>query len=251
MQPFRWTSIASFAALMAALSSLAATSAAWLAPWCSGFGDYRSIVVTAFAFACLYGYALGAHRLFLHLFPLAEGLMTTGTAREFRYQVYSLFYLILFNALIRSRSIPIPLMRLIYQLLGARLGANTYSAGILFDPSMVVIGANSLVGESAMLVPHVIEGPHLAHYRIVIGSNVTIGACTVILAGVSIGDHAMVAANSVVTKGCCIPPGEVWGGTPACRLRRSRSSLPVTDTAPAIASEPIVTVLRSAHREEG
>lgn len=218
MQPFRPTSIASFAALLATLLTLAATSAAWVAPYCAWFGAYRSIAVTAFGVACLYGYAMCVHRLFLHAFPLAEGPVPIGTAREFRYQVYSLFYLILFNTLIRSRSIPIPLMRLVYQLLGARLGANTHTAGILFDPSLVVIGANTLVGESALLVPHVIEGPHLAHYRIVIGSNVTIGACTVVLAGASIGNHAIVAANSVVTKGSCIPHGETWGGTPARRL---------------------------------
>ena len=79
----------------------------------------------------------------------------------------------------------------------------------------VTIGANTLVGESALLVPHVIEGSEIAHYRIAIGNNVTIGAQSVVLAGVTIGDDAIIAANSVVTKRTRIRAGETWGGTPA------------------------------------
>jgi len=41
----------------------------------------------------------------------------------------------------------------------------------------------------------------------------------VIMAGVQIGDHAIVSAGAVVTKDTHIAPGEVWGGVPARRLR--------------------------------
>ncbi|MDB5905929.1 MAG: glycan acetyltransferase, partial [Massilia sp.] len=132
---------------------------------------------------------------------------------------YVLFYLILFNSLIRGGIIPIPIMRMIYLALGARLGKNTYSSGIIYDPLFVSIGANSVVGESALLVPHIIEGNRLGHYRIVIGNNVTIGAHSVILSGVTIGDNAIVAANSLVSKGTQINSDEVWGGSPARHLR--------------------------------
>jgi len=109
-------------------------------------------------------------------------------------------------------------MRLVYLALGARLGKNTYSAGVIFDPRFVNIGANTLIGESALLVPHVIDGADVAHYRIVIGNNVIVGARSVVMAGARIGDDVVIAVNSVVTKGCCIPDGEVWGGTPARRI---------------------------------
>ena len=66
---------------------------------------------------------------------------------------------------------PVPLVRLIYLALGARLGKNTYSSGIILDPPLVEIGANSVVGQYALLVPHVIESKRLAHYRIRIGNN--------------------------------------------------------------------------------
>ena len=43
-----------------------------------------------------------------------------------------------------------------------------------------------------------------------IGSNVFIGAKTVVLPGVSIGDNVIIATNSSVTKS--ISSNEVWGG---------------------------------------
>jgi len=46
-----------------------------------------------------------------------------------------------------------------------------------------------------------------------IGNNVFIGAHSVVLPGVSIGDWVIIAANSCVSKS--IPSGEVWGGSPA------------------------------------
>lgn len=50
-----------------------------------------------------------------------------------------------------------------------------------------------------------------------IGNDVWIGAHCVILSGVTIGDGAVIAANSVVTKD--IPPFAIVGGTPAKVLK--------------------------------
>ena len=49
--------------------------------------------------------------------------------------------------------------------------------------------------------------------KIIIGSNCFIGARSIILPNVTIGDKSIIAAGSVVTK--CVPSGEVWGGNPA------------------------------------
>jgi acetyltransferase-like isoleucine patch superfamily enzyme len=109
-------------------------------------------------------------------------------------------------------------MRLVYLGLGAKLGDNTYSSGIILDAQFVEIGRNSIVGQYALLVPHVIEGKKLAHYPIVMGNNVTIGAGATVLSGVTIGDGAIVSTGAVVTKGSNIGPGEIWGGVPAKRI---------------------------------
>jgi acetyltransferase-like isoleucine patch superfamily enzyme len=50
-----------------------------------------------------------------------------------------------------------------------------------------------------------------------IGRDVIVGVNSVILKGVEIGDGAVVAAGSVVTKS--IPVNEIWGGNPARKIR--------------------------------
>lgn len=54
---------------------------------------------------------------------------------------------------------------------------------------------------------------HRAHPDTVIGNDVWIGAKAVILSGITIGDGAVIAAGSVVTKD--VPPYAVVGGIPA------------------------------------
>jgi len=49
------------------------------------------------------------------------------------------------------------------------------------------------------------------------GNNVWIGANTVILRGVSIGDGAVIAAGAVVNHD--VPSYEIWGGVPARKIR--------------------------------
>lgn len=49
-----------------------------------------------------------------------------------------------------------------------------------------------------------------------IGKNVWIGANTVVLRGVAIGDSAVIGAGSVVTKP--VPAFEVWAGVPAKKI---------------------------------
>lgn len=172
-------------------------------------------------------YAMLVHRLALAALPLRPGVIAVGSRHEAIYQVYVLFYLILFNTVLRGGWLPIPLLRLVYLALGAQMGANTYSCGIICDPTFVRIGANCIMGEGSLLVPHQIEGRQLAHFPIVIGDGVTVGAHVVLLPGVTIGNGAMVAANSVVTKGVHIGAGETWGGNPARLLaRRAHSATP-------------------------
>lgn len=97
----------------------------------------------------------------------------------------------------------------------------------------MTIGANSLLGEATLLVPHVIEGTTLAHHPIAIGNNVTVGARALLLPGVTVGDGAIIAANAVVLKGARIGAGEIWGGIPARRLRRARAGGVLAADAPA------------------
>ncbi len=182
-------------------------------------GDFRGVTIVILAVVFIYLYALLVYRLFLRFMPLAEGELAEGSREEFAAQVNILFYLILFNSLIRTHFLPVPLMRLVYQALGARMGENTYSAGTILDPPLTELGANCVIGHDAVLFSHAIEGRRFALSRIRVGDDVTIGATAVIMSGVSVGDGAIVSAGSVVLKDTRIGPNEVWGGVPARRLK--------------------------------
>jgi hypothetical protein len=216
MRRIRVAPILVFAALMVGLAWLVGATLSLAA----GMGGPApgALAQWCLAVPLLYLQAMLMFRLLLWAAPLRAGEIAAGSRQEFVYQVYILFHLMLFNALTRSSAVPVPVMRLVYLALGARLGVNTHTSGVICDPTFVRIGADSMVGEGA-LVPHVIEGARLGHYPIAIGSHVTIGAHAVVLAGVVIGDHALVAANSVVVKDTNIGDGETWGGNPARRLR--------------------------------
>ena len=195
-------------------------------------GDFRGIVLVVGATILIYLYAFLIYRLFLSFVPLGEGVIEEGSRRELAAQVNILFYLILFNSLIRTHFIPIPLLRMIYLALGAKLGSNTYSAGTILDPPLTYIGANSIIGHDAVLFSHAIEGKRFSLNPIRIGDNVTIGAKAIVMSDVVIGDDAIVSAGAVVTKGSRIGEGEVWGGVPARPLRRQ-----TTDEAGNVAKQ--------------
>lgn len=52
----------------------------------------------------------------------------------------------------------------------------------------------------------------------VIGNDVWIGAESLIMPGIHIGDGAVIASRSVVVKN--VGPYEIWGGNPACLIKK-------------------------------
>lgn len=187
-------------------------------------GDFRGVALVVAAILFVYLYAIAVYRLFLFLMPLKEGDIPEDSRDEFVVQVNFLFYLMLFNSLIRTHFLPAPLLRLVYLALGARLGHNTYSAGTILDPPLTFMGDNCIIGHDAVLFSHAVEGGRLSLASIRVGNNVTIGATAVVMPGVNIGDDAIISAGAVVTKGSRIGAGEIWGGVPAKLLRRRETA---------------------------
>lgn len=86
------------------------------------------------------------------------------------------------------------------------------------DQGGIVIGDGSLIGHNVVLatINHDLDPKNNRknHYApITIGNHVWIGANVTVLAGVTIGDWAVVGAGAVVTRD--VPPGNVVGGVPA------------------------------------
>jgi len=101
------------------------------------------------------------------------------------------------------------------------------------NPFTVIYGFNEvIIGNEVMIAPHcmIVSGSH--NYKqtdismrfakeftlgsIIIEDGVWIGANSTILDGVKIGNNAVVAANSVVTKD--VLPYEIVGGAPAKKI---------------------------------
>lgn len=98
---------------------------------------------------------------------------------------------------------------------------------VLSAHSRITIGDYALIGEYVSIRDsgHVFDDPvrpireqGFSAVPIEIGNDVWIGRGAAILKGVRIGDGAVIAANSVVTKD--VPAMEVWAGVPARLLRR-------------------------------
>jgi acetyltransferase-like isoleucine patch superfamily enzyme len=210
--------IAAFA-VMLGIVLICGFAGGWLLVGSLKLGDFRGVAVVAAIVVCTYASAFLVYRIFLRFFPLHEGEIVEGSRTEFAVQVNTLFYLLLFYSLIRTHFLPIPLLRLVYLALGAKLGRNTYSGGLLMDPPLTFAGDNCIIGHDAVLIAHVIEGSRFALAPVRLGNDVTIGATAVVMAGVTVGDGAIISAGAVVPKGTRIGPGEVWGGVPARCLR--------------------------------
>lgn len=79
-------------------------------------------------------------------------------------------------------------------------------------PEKITIGTNSVIGYNTTILAHEYL---IKEYRIgdvIIGDEVLIGANSTILPGITIGDHAIVSAGTLVHKD--VPPGSFVGGNP-------------------------------------
>jgi acetyltransferase-like isoleucine patch superfamily enzyme len=89
----------------------------------------------------------------------------------------------------------------------------------IFFPELIEIRDNTIIGYNATLLAHEFMNRELRTGRIIIGKNVVIGANSTVLAGVEIGDGAVVGAMSLVTKD--VPRNVVVGGIPAKVIRKN------------------------------
>ncbi|WP_138495341.1 acyltransferase [Paenibacillus pinistramenti] len=119
----------------------------------------------------------------------------------------------------------LPVKNWIYRhVLGMKIGRHT-AFGLMvmvdvFFPEKITVGDNSIIGYNTTLLAHeyLIKEYRLGEVRI--GKEVMIGANSTILAGVTIGDGAVVAAGSVVHTD--VAPGAFVGGNPLRVIREGQ-----------------------------
>lgn len=133
--------------------------------------------------------------------------------------------------------------KLIFRLAGVKIGNKSYiHIGCrIYEPRNITIGTGTIVGNYATLdgrdrleigdhvdiasqvmiynAQHDVDSEDfkLTSKPVRIGNHVFIGPRAIILPGVTIGDGAVIAAGSVVTKD--VPPKTLVGGVPAQKIR--------------------------------
>jgi len=121
----------------------------------------------------------------------------------------------------------LPSLRLkncLYRLVGMKVGRDA-SIGLMamfdiFFPELISIGDNTIIGYNATVLAHEFLIREWVTGRVEIGRDVMIGANTTVLAGVSIGDGAVVSACSLVNRD--VPAGVMVGGVPARLLAEKK-----------------------------
>ena len=96
------------------------------------------------------------------------------------------------------------------------------SACCFQDQGGIYIGDNCLIGHQVVFASlnHLLDPARRASMQpapIRLGKNVWVGSHATILAGVTVGDNAVIAAGAVVSKD--VPPNTVVGGVPARILK--------------------------------
>ncbi len=107
------------------------------------------------------------------------------------------------------------------RLYGLKVGKNVYitTRTYIETAGLVEIGDNSFIGYNSVVTGHANEGTSIVVSPTKIGKNCMVGTYSIVACGVEFGDNSILGAKSGVKKGEKIPPGEVWIGLPAQKLR--------------------------------
>jgi hypothetical protein len=112
-----------------------------------------------------------------------------------------------------------PFPDLIYCLFGFKRRKGVSVLAIMYDPDLIEIGENSMIGTHTIISGHHIRRGKLYRKRIKIGKNVTIGGLSILAGGVTIGDNTMVAYGSSIPPNWTLDSNCLYGGVPVKKLK--------------------------------
>jgi carbonic anhydrase/acetyltransferase-like protein (isoleucine patch superfamily) len=112
-----------------------------------------------------------------------------------------------------------PTPDLLYRLFGFKLRKGVSILTRLWDPDLLDVGENTLVGTDAVISGHFIKDGILYRKRVKIGKNVTIGARCTLGVGVVVGDNTIIAYGSTVPPNAVLDPNCFYSGVPVKKIK--------------------------------
>ena len=131
----------------------------------------------------------------------------------FKYNLYFLLYYPVYRIL--NFIVYPPLKSFYLRLIGAKIGKRVFLSlnEIIFDPCLIEIGDETMVGTRAMVLAHIGE-EKLMLKKTKIGKNCIIGTEALIMPGVVIEDNVVVGAKSLIPKNAILKKGKTYAGIP-------------------------------------
>lgn len=180
-------------------------------------GDYH-VIADALAFLLSFGLVAALWmRVLLAIWPLQPGDHAMDQPIFVVWKLSTVIYAFGRGALLPFTTVFA--QPLVARLFGASIEGEAALGGRIADPSLVRIGAGAILGHNSAVTPHAITSGRIILEQVDIGRGATLGVNVVVMAGAKIGDGSVVAAGSVVPPFTTIPPGELWGGIPARKIK--------------------------------
>ena len=109
-----------------------------------------------------------------------------------------------------------PFKSLLWRLIGVRMGRRVFDDGVyISEPTLTAVGDECVLNHRSIIQCDSQEDGTYKSGRATIGAGCTLGVSSFIHYGVTMGDGAVLAADSFLMKGEDVPPGARWGGNPA------------------------------------
>ncbi|MFJ4537722.1 Pls/PosA family non-ribosomal peptide synthetase [Streptomyces tibetensis] len=109
-----------------------------------------------------------------------------------------------------------PFKSVVWRLLGVRIGARVFDDGcFLTERPMAAIGDDCTLNAGSVLQCHSQEDGTFKSDRSALGTGCTLGVGAFVHYGVTVGDGAVLAADSFLMKGETVPEHTRWAGNPA------------------------------------
>jgi non-ribosomal peptide synthetase-like protein len=109
-----------------------------------------------------------------------------------------------------------PFKNVVWRLLGVRIGHRVFDDGCaIIEKTLVTLGDDCTLAAGSTIQSHSLENGTFKSDHTTLGAGCTIGTSAFVHYGVTIGDSAIIFADSFLMKGTEVAPHTQWRGNPA------------------------------------